>query len=76
MPEVYMKFTLPDEKDELTLAENGMKFWSVIFEFDQFMRNCLKYEHKFESADDAIEKLRNYLHGLMDENHISIDMVN
>ena len=75
MSEVYFKFKLPEEKDEFTLSHKGGDCFFVVHDLDQFLRGCQKYHHNFQSADDAVDKMREHLHSLMDGWGISIDMV-
>ena len=70
MPEHYIKFTLPEEQDDLTLAMRGSDLWYVLLKYDQRLRSLYNH-HGHEWADDAREKLRE----VMGEHSIDFDMV-
>jgi len=53
-----LAFKLPEEADEFKLACRGQEYYSFIFELDNEMRNCLKYGHKFKSAEEVMEHIR------------------
>lgn len=58
MPEVTIKFNLPDEQSEFETATNAAKYVSVIWEYSQYLRQCVKYadikDIKQIRADDYI----------------------
>jgi hypothetical protein len=73
-----MKITLEfDTIEEAQLAINGSKYAAALFEYDQYLRNKLKYEtlpeDMYIAYDDSREKLRNHLseHNLFIEDYIS-----
>ena len=38
-----LTFNIPEEQEEFDIASNAHKFYSVISEFDNFLRNKIKY---------------------------------
>jgi hypothetical protein len=73
-----MKIVLEfDNIEEAQLAINGSKYAAAIFEYDQYLRNKLKYEtlpeDMYIAYDDSREKLRSHLseHNLFIEDYIS-----
>jgi len=61
-----MKITLEfDTIEEAQLAINGSKYAAAIFEYDQYLRNKLKYEtlqeDMYVAYQDSREKLRENL---------------
>lgn len=56
-----LEFNLPEEADDHLMAVRAHCFVSVIFDLDNHIRNWLKHGHKFDSADDALEKVRDLL---------------
>ena len=61
MSQVVLKFNLPEDKDELTLAQKGSDFWSCLRELDEECRSKLKYGHKFKTPDDVFEWVRDFI---------------
>ena len=57
-----LTFDLPEEADEHTLAVNGGKFHSALWQTDQWLRGKLKYGHEYSDADTALQAARNMLH--------------
>lgn len=69
-----LEFNLPEEKDDFLLAIHGNDFYCVIQRLDMELRNKLKYGNSFETADDALENIRAFLHELMEELNLSFDI--
>jgi len=61
MPKVTITFNLPEEENELKLAQRGKDYFCIIFETLQEIRSYLKYGHEFKDADEALEKIRETL---------------
>lgn len=72
-----LEFNLPDDDQEYDLANNAMRFWSVLWELDNVLRANTKYAPDDMSDDDydAYQKIRETLHELMRDNNVSLDMV-
>lgn len=70
-----IEFDPIEDKDALTAAIYGMDFFFVIWELDQKLRQYLKYGHKFEDADEALERLREELHEILEAKNLNIDMI-
>jgi len=72
-----LEFDLPEDKQEFTLATNGLNFWQVLWELDQILRAKTKYAPDDLPQDkyDAYEEVRDKLRELMSENHLNFDMV-
>jgi len=66
-----LKFSLPEEKDEFTLATRGIDLWGVLCDYDQWLRNELKYQ----DAGDETQRARDTLYNFMEQHNISLDMV-
>jgi 23S rRNA A2030 N6-methylase RlmJ len=73
-----LEFNLPDDQQEYDLANSGLAFWNVLWELDQELRAKTKY-----AADDlpqekyyAYQEIRDLLHELMNDNNVSLDIVN
>ncbi len=72
--EGILKFNLPDDNTEFNLAVNAFKYWNVIYEFDQQLRNKLKYDNISDEEYEIYDKMRESLHDLINENNISLDI--
>jgi hypothetical protein len=56
---VVMEFNLPNEQEELNDAQNGYKWASAAKEFDQALRNTIKYEPAdFKGDINTLENVR------------------
>jgi len=67
---------LEDVQQNFLVTFNGYKYESVLYDLDQQLRSWEKYGHNFTSAGEAIEKTREVLHKLMDDEGVKflIDM--
>lgn len=72
---VTMTFDLPEERDEHKMAIDGSKWFSAMFDMDQWFRSKLKYGNEFKDADEALEAGRERLHEILGENGISLNDV-
>jgi len=61
MPKIILEFNLPQEEQDLKLAQRGRDYFSIIFTTLQEIRNYLKYGHQFKNVDEALEKIRESL---------------
>jgi hypothetical protein len=77
MAKAILEFNLPEDNQEFLLATKGIKFWDVLWSFDQYLREKTKYQSDNMSQEtyDALEDSREKLRELMAENLVSLDMV-
>lgn len=77
MAKAILEFNLPDDNQEFELATKGIKFWNVLWYFDQYLREQTKYlsDNMSQETYDALQDSREKLRELMAENLISLDMV-
>ena len=61
-----LNFSLPDERQEFDMALHGADYCAALSELDQFLQNALEYGHKFDSADAALQAVRDQLHEELD----------
>ena len=62
--EHIMKFNLPEEKQDLILAQKGSEYWLVLWNLvngPDGIRGFLKHGHDFKDADDALEWVRDFI---------------
>jgi hypothetical protein len=75
MPKAILEFNLPEEQDEFELASNTGKYYSVLWDLDQYMRNKIKYtsDDTPELYREAIQMVRDEFWRLMDDHNIKLD---
>lgn len=75
MPELIIKYQLPEEETEFCYANNGVKYLLSLWELDQYLRSQTKYNG--DAYTDAEYKIllqvRDELHRCMLENNVSLD---
>jgi hypothetical protein len=76
MPKATLEFNLPEEQSEFDITSNAGKYYSVLWDLDQYLRNCVKYptEGAPELLLDTMAKVRDELHSLMKSYHIDFDI--
>lgn len=67
-----MEFDLYEERDEFDEAVNGRKYKMVLWNMDQYLRGKLKYEDLPEGVEDALQKTRDKLHELADDEGVEV----
>lgn len=55
---VILKFNLPEEKEELKLAQKGADYFSVLWDICQKTRSYLRHGHNFKDPDEVLEWLQ------------------
>jgi len=73
MPKAILEFKLPDDNFDYKCANNGYAFYSILCELDNFLRENLKYEHKYKDADEALQATRNVLWELLGDEGLNLD---
>jgi hypothetical protein len=75
MPKVTIEYNLPDEQDEFEEANNARKYYSVLWELDQYLRNKTKYadEHTPELFTEAMHLVRDEFWKLMNEHNLDLN---
>ena len=56
-----IEFDLPEESEEHRIYINAQKWYSCLWDMEQRLRSYLKYGHKFNTTNEAIESIRNDL---------------
>jgi hypothetical protein len=76
MPEAILKFNLPEEQSEFDITSNAGKYYSVLWDLDQYLRNFIKYPSDREDPilTDTMDMVRKELHKLMASYHIDFDI--
>jgi len=75
MPKVTIEYTLPDEQSEFEEANNAGKYYSVLWDLDQFLRNKTKYATDDVTKEqlDAYYTLRDEFWKIMNEYKLDLD---
>ncbi len=64
---------ITEDKEALSLALKAHDLFFVLWELDQILRGYEKHGHNFK--DDAVEKIREDLHNIMNDKGVDFDMV-
>jgi hypothetical protein len=73
MPKVTIEFNTIDEQHELELCINASKWYSIVWDYSQYLRTRLKHEALSDDAYKAIEEVRKKLHELLNNEGLKID---
>jgi hypothetical protein len=75
MPKAILEFNLPEEQDEFETATNAGKYYSILWNLDQYLRNSIKYaSDEMPQADiDTFQLVRDELWQLIDEQNLNLD---
>ena len=75
MPKITVEYNLPEEQDEFDTANNASKYYSVLWDLDQYLRNFVKYPSDREDPilTDTMAKVRDELWRLMKEYNLDLD---
>lgn len=72
MPQATLTFNLPEESEEHLCAVNAFKWKNVVSSLDNCLREQLKHNHSFKTPDEALEKTRQALFDILNEEGLSI----
>lgn len=67
-----LTFNLPKEDVEMMTAINGFRYRSILGDVDTYMRDKLKYGHKYKKIDEALEDVRQYLWDCVNEHNVEV----
>jgi hypothetical protein len=73
MAEGILKFNLSEEDNEFRLALNASKWYGVVWDVDQVLRNKLKHGEITDEARKAYEEIREELHSSMTDHGIDFE---
>ena len=73
--EAILKFNLPEEQVEFEEAINAGKYYSVLWDLDQYLRNFVKYpaDHEDPILTDTMAKVRDELWRLLGEYNLDLN---
>lgn len=76
--EAILKFRLPEDQDDFELATKGSKWYSVVWEMDQWLRTQYKYMPDAEYSEDkynAYYEARLKLNEIINDNGVNLEDV-
>lgn len=68
MTEHTIKFTLPEDKHDLTYAMKGLDLYLSLWDMDQWLRGEIKYQGRNE-----LQEVRDKLYELMRDRNVNFD---
>jgi hypothetical protein len=69
-----LEFDLPDDQIDFDFATKGQKYYSTLWEMDQWLRSQIKYNEKLtDEQHDTYEACRDQLREIMNDNSVSFD---
>lgn len=68
------EFNLPEDQHEYDVMNQASKMQRFLWEFSDQLRSWQKYGHKFENADDAVEKIREEFYALINNYEVNLDL--
>jgi hypothetical protein len=73
MPKVTIEFNTIEEQHELELCINASKWYSIVWDYSEYLRTKIKYDELSDDAYKAIEEAREKLHELLNDEGLKID---
>lgn len=67
-----MIFNLPRDRDELTLAEHGSKYWGALWELQKCIRDKVKYSSIQETTWEDVQSL---FYEVLEEEGVDLDEI-
>ena len=68
-----LEFNLPEDKDSHWLALNGSRLYCALMDFDNYLRNKIKYEVTNPTTLEAFEEIREFLNSQCEDLFYKID---
>ena len=73
MPKARIEYDLPEENWEYKCANNGSTFFIILSDIDNYLREKLKYGHKYKSVDETLEDIRRKFWELLNDKGLNLD---
>ena len=75
MPKAILEFSLPEDQDDFDFANNGGRYYSILFELDQYFRNKVKYapDDVHQEYTNAMDEARKELWSLLEAYHLDLN---
>ena len=74
----YLKFDLPEDQDDFTLATKGVKYRLCLYDLNEWLQSELKYRGELwpeKSGYITLEKVRDRLFEILDDRNCRLDDV-
>ena len=68
-----LKFNLPEDEHEFYCANKGKDMFVVLWRIEQELRKLYKYEELNEDEWNIVERLRDFLNDILNENEINLN---
>ena len=65
-----MKIIISTEEENADIYAHSMGYYMVVSEINEHLRSRLKYGNLEGAVYDEVEKIRTYLFGLINDNHL------
>ena len=65
-------FSLPQDRDSLTLAEHGSKYWGALWELQRAIRDKVKFGTEQNTTWEAVQDL---FHDILDAEDVNLEEV-
>ena len=68
-----LEFNLPEEKEEFTLAREGVDYMLALSDVDNYLRNKIKYDESLGPEDEALyQEIRDKLHEFANDRGVEV----
>ena len=68
-----IEYNLPEEQFEFDCATKSLKMWSALDEINQELRLIWKYEDLKENQFEMVERIREKIFEILNDNEINLD---
>jgi hypothetical protein len=69
-----IEFQLPEEQEEFNTFSNASKYYSTLWDLDQWLRGIIKYDDSLTDEQETIyQKVRDRLHEELTSNGVSFN---
>ena len=65
-----LEFNLPEENEEFRIMSNGINWFNVAWELDQYLQNNIRHGSLPESSYLVYEEVRQKLHDIMIDSNL------
>ena len=72
MPKATLHFTLPEEAEEFQTALDGSAWAAVVWDLDQYLRGCIKYNELSDEIEASLQRVRDKLHEEINNRDLSL----
>jgi hypothetical protein len=75
MPELTIKYQLPEEENDFRYANNGVNYLLALWDFDQYLRSQTKYNGDAYTDGEykLLETVRDELRRCLAQRNVSVD---